>query len=217
MKSNYPPEVQEQLDIFISRDGFNTIAESEYSNIMDYFSGFPVYEHLVPILTDNQSNYWCLYIGGILENKVCHLDHEEASLQPLFRNVASLLAVIEDNPDYFDFYDIPLSSFDYPPLKSDAEDLLMIEQLRKKLETETDDDIRQQLAFSVMALTSLEDIESIYPFLRDDDMYIQERAIHLLGQWKYKPAKALLLDLKESAKHNGQLAAQIALKKLNHE
>jgi HEAT repeat protein len=67
-----------------------------------------------------------------------------------------------------------------------------------------------------MALTSPTDIETrIYPFLDDEDMYVQERAIELLGFHQYQPAVAKLTDLATNAKPNGRTAAKIALKKIS--
>jgi hypothetical protein len=45
-------------------------------------------------------------------------------------------------------------------------------------------------------------------------MYVQERAIELLGLHHYQPALVKLTELATTAQHNGQLAAKIALQKI---
>lgn len=207
--------VKEKLGEFVSRNGFNVIQEDEYTSVINYFLDFPICKDLIPVLTDNQSNYWCLYIDGPLINKVCYFDHEEPSLEPTFRTIENFLAVLDQHPAFYDYYDFRPYDYDYPPYEKEEADIEVISELKKQLQQEDDKDICRQIAFSIMAMISLDEIESIYPFLYDEDMFIQERAITILGNWKYKPAIELLEELSTTAQHNGKLAAKKALKKIN--
>ncbi len=211
---SYQQDEPQELNTFNSREGFYRLNEDELGSLLDYFSDFPVYTDLVPILTDGQSNYWCLYIDGVLKGKICYLSHDEVSLEPRFKSLSSFIKLINANPSYSDVSDIPLSSYDYPSREMDDIDREVILQLKNIFDNESEEDNRQQVAFSIMALTSLQDIENIYAFLYDEDMYVQERAIFTLGYWKYQPARELLLELKQTALPNSHNAISIALRNM---
>jgi hypothetical protein len=208
-----------KLESFESRDGFIVLNEEEFEEMQNYLNEFPVYQFLVPITTDGNSNYWCLYADGPLKNMLCHVGHDEPSLEPRFRNLSSLIDAINSHPDCSDINDFEDTIFDFPSRqvsKSQLQDKEIIGELYKIFEAETDDDqIRTQTAFSIMALTPSTDIEqTIYPFLDDEDMYVQERAIEMLGFHKYQQAVGRLSELATNARHNGQTAAKMALKKI---
>jgi hypothetical protein len=205
-----------KLESFESRDGFTILEEEEFRSMQRYFEEFPIYKDLIPVMTDGNSNYWCLYIDGPLKNMVCYLNHEEPSLEPRFKNLSSLIDTINKHPESYDIDDFDAAFFDYPTrqlIQSHFENAI-IERLRAGLKANAnDDDLRMQTAFAIMALTSPTEIESsIYPFLDDEDMYIQERAIQMLGFHKYRPAVSKLNALATSAQHNGKAAAKMALK-----
>jgi hypothetical protein len=208
------------IENYNSRNGFSLIDNDEYKSITGYFAQYPMYKDIIPIMTDNQSNYICVYKSGALFGKVCHVSHEEVSMEPKFRSIENLIATINQNPDSWEWLDLPESTFDYPQkayVPDTEDDKKIIPLLRDSLNKETDDEIKVQTAFCIMALTPPENLEDIYPFLDDDDMYIQERAIRIFGFHKYKPAVPKLRELETTAKHNGQFAAKLALKKIQSE
>lgn len=208
----------EKLKNFKSKPGFVLIDDREFAEMGSYFKQFPIFANIVAILSDQNSNYCCIYIDGPMKGMICYLDHEEASLEPKFKNITNLLKTINAAVDAYDFSDLDEKLFDFPLSKNIddfKERVLIIEQLIASFNTETDDDIKQQIAFSIMALTSIDEIENnIYPFLDDPNMYIQERAIRILGFHKYMPAKEQLINLKTNAKHNGKIAIETVLKAL---
>lgn len=206
------------LAAFESRDGFSVLGDDEFDEMREYLGNFPVYQFLVPLLTDNNSNYYCLYVGGPLKNMTCYLNHEELDLAPRFRSLASLLDAVANYPHRFGMDDFEAHFFDFPsrePSPNYEEDQKIISALHHALAAAADEDQRTQTAFAIMALASPADLEAvIYPFLDDEDMYVQERAIRLLGFHAYKPAAAKLKALATNAHHNGQLAAKTALQKI---
>ena len=211
----------EKLKTFKPRCGFVLIDDREFAEMLDYFKQFPIYKDIIPIMTDEQSNYWCVYISGAMKGMVCHLSHDEISLEPRFKNISNLISAVENNAEAHNFYDWEEwenNVFDFPATKDlteFTERKQIIDQLSLELKTETDEQRIQQLAFSIMALTSIDDIETnIYPFLDDEEMYIQERAIEMLGFHKYKLAKEKLIELETTAMPNGRNAAKIALKNI---
>ena len=208
-----------QLAAFESRDGLSGLDEVEFGQMQEYFGSFPVYQFLVPLLADGNSNYWCLYVGGPLKNMICYVSHEEVDLAPRFRSLASFLAALNAQAVSEDPGDIAAALFDFPSRQippTYAQDQEIIRKLHTVLAAETaDDERRTQTAFALLALTAPPDIETtLYPFLDDEDMYVQERAIELLGFHHYQPALAKLTELATTAQHNGQLAAKIALQKI---
>jgi len=154
-----------------------------------------------------------------MKGMICYLSHDEPNLEPKFKDISNFLKAIDENPEAFDFYDLDETSFDFPSSKNPIEfneRKQIIEELKTDFNSENDEDVRQQIAFSIIALSLTDEIQdNIYPFLDDEDMYIQERAIQILGFHKYKPAKQKLIELQSSAMPNGQTAIGIALKKLN--
>lgn len=207
-----------KLELFESRDGFLLPDENEFKEMLDYLNSFSIYRFLVPIMADGHSNYWCLYVDGPLKNMVCHLSHEEASLEPKFRNISSFIDTVNAHPDSQDYYDLEEHVFDLPntEFSQQHQDKEIMEALYQVFVTKTDDDeVRTQTAFCIMALTSPSSIEeTIYPFLDDEDMYIQERAIEILGFHRYEPAIGKLTELLTNAHYNGKLAAKVALQKI---
>lgn len=204
-----------------SRDGFELIEKDDFESMLEYFEQYEIYENLIPILTDNNSNYWCLYVGGKLKGTVCHLSHDEVNLEPKFKNITKLINTIDKNPEAYDFSEFDVQVFDYPKRENEI-DLDNREEIITELLTELEqiskdkEDLRQQVAFSVMALVKSEEIESkVYPLLDDEDMYIQERAIEIIGFHKYEPARNKLIEFTKTAMANGKSAAGKALKELN--
>ena len=209
----------ESLEVFASRDGFIVLDEDEFKEAQEYFSEFLVYQFLVAFMTDDTSAYWCVYVDGPLKNMVCYVSHEELDLAPRFRSLSSFINTINNQPQCYGMQDLEDRFFDFPSRQESAnylQDKEIIGALYNALAAAADDDqLRTQTAFAIMALTSPTDIETIiYPFLADEDMYVQERAIALLGFHAYKPAVTKLTALVNQAHPNGQTAAKVALKKI---
>jgi len=210
-----------EIDIlkkYKSRDGFIIIENNELKEMKNYFNQFSIYENVIPIMTDNNSNYLCIYVKGIMKGMICHLSHDGIDLSPKFKNISNLIKAIDNYPDVYDFYEFDENILDFPTKSNSTnfhESNNIIEKLFIEFKKESDDEKRQQFAFSIMALTGINEIEkNIYGFLEDEDMYIQERAIELLGFFEYVPAREKLEKLVNTAMPNGQTAAKIALKKL---
>ena len=215
IKHNVSTSDVELLKNYNSREGFKILDGEESNDMEDHFSEYPIFENIIAVLTDENSNYWCLYIKGPMKGMVCYLNHDETNLEPKFISLSSFLNTIENNPELEDFYDIHPDLFDFPT-SIQREDFKerknIIEELQKDFDVENDEEVKQQMAFAIMALCTTNEIEeSIYPFLNDEDMYIQERAIQMIGFHNYKPAKEKLTELRETAMHNGKQAIDLSL------
>lgn len=217
-ENGFPVTAIAALEKLDSRDGFEPLEADDLEETMEFFEEQPVLAELVPILTDNNSNYICAYKSGPLAGKVCYFSHEETSLDPKFRNIENLVTAIAGNPDSGDFTELPVEILDYPLKGKEhltGEDSNIKERLYVLYNEEEDDEVKTQLAFSIMSLTPPDKLEELYPFLDSDDMYIQERAIDILGFHRYVPAVGKLTELQTTAFHNGQGAAARALKRIN--
>lgn len=110
----FPPVDVQALENFGSRDGFQSITNEALTGMLAFFEQYPLeYENLLPIMTDDNSNYLCVYFKGNDKGKVCHLSHDEIDLTPRFKSIESLIHIIINNPEAWDFEELPEESFDF--------------------------------------------------------------------------------------------------------
>lgn len=188
----------------------------EIVELIEFLSDIEVYQNIIPLWTDDNSNYVGVFYQGPLKYKVCYLDHEETDISPGFRSVSSFIRTIEQDPD-LDWRELKK---EYPvKTESSVQDLEVdqkcIDELYRLISVnEIDEDLRCQLLFSVMALTPKKHLDTLIKYLDDEDMYVQERACEILGFHRYAPAKDKLIEVSESGMHNGKMAAKRALSRL---
>ncbi|MGZ7443250.1 HEAT repeat domain-containing protein [Paenibacillus sp. TH7-28] len=204
--------LQEEKEFFLRMLSHDEIAElHQFMSDMD-----EIFQSMIPVWTDDNSNYVGIYFNGPLSYRVCYLNHEETDLSPAFRSAGSFIAALEQDSNH-DWGDLKK---DYPQDQNNnnelsAVDLESIEQINHMLQTpDLDDDVRCQYIYSVMALTPYNQLDTLLKFLDDEDMYVQERACDILGYHKYLPAREKLSELLEHGMHNGRLAAKRALARL---
>lgn len=187
----------------------------EIREMLAYMDGIEVYQGIVPLWTDGHSNYIGLYVKGPLAYRVCYLDHEETDVSPAFRSVESFVEVLDKQreADWEDLTkDYPVSGSYSTNEEERAADLKSIDELHVMInDVQDDEDQRRQYLFSLMALTSYNNLDSLLPFLADEDMFVQERACEIMGFHRYKPAYEKLKEVAEHGSHNGKLAAKRAI------
>lgn len=192
----------------------------EVIEMADILSEMEVYQDIIPLWTDDHSNYIGLQVQGACQYRISYIDHEETDVSPGFRSVSSFIAELEQHPS---FYWDELKK-DYP---SDIEishaemdeDLRCIDELNQLIcsNQQIDDDIRGQCIFSIMALTPKRNLDSLLKYLDDEDMFVQERACEILGFHRYIPARDKLIEVSTNGMHNGKLAAKRALARIREE
>jgi len=136
----------DQLAASEFQNELSVLDEAEFRQMQAYFRDFPVYQFLVPLLTDANSNYWCLYVGGPLKNMLCYVSHEEVGLAPRFRNLASFLAAARAPAARDELGAIPAALFDFPSRQVSpayAQDQETSRELYTAFEAETEDDERR--------------------------------------------------------------------------
>ncbi|MEY8744400.1 HEAT repeat domain-containing protein [Bacillales bacterium AN1005] len=192
----------------------------EVIEMADFMSEMEVYQGIIPLWTDDHSNYIGLQVQGACQYRISYINHEETDVSPGFRSVQSFISKLEQHPSY----DWDELNKDYP---SDIEishaemdeDLRCIDELNKFISSnqQIDDDIRCQYIFSIMALTPKRNLDSLIKYLDDEDMYVQERACEILGFHRYIPARDKLVEVSTNGMHNGKLAAKRALARIREE
>lgn len=108
----FPESDIEAVEDFTSRDGFELIEKKEFTEILNFFKqNSNDFGEIIPLMTDNQSNYICTYIKGEYKFTVCYLNHDEINLYPKFKNISDLIKIINDNPDCWDITEFEDSVF----------------------------------------------------------------------------------------------------------
>lgn len=189
----------------------------EIIEVAEFMSEIEVYQDIIPLWTDDNSNYIGVYIQGASKYRICYINHEETDLSPGFRSISSFITKLGLHPN-FDWDELEK---DYPSeieISSTEmdEDLSCIDELNNLISSNQleNDDIRCQYIFSIMALTPIKHLESLIKYLDDEDMYVQEKACEIIGFHRYIPAREKLLEVSKNGMHNGKLAAKRALARI---
>lgn len=205
----------------LSKFDMRTMTLSEIEELFYLLKNNLLFKDLVPLFTDDNSNYAAVYVAGAMKGKICYLDHEETDISPVFRSINSFVQAIRLNPE-LGWYDMPK---DYPvfleesDVEQSSDDWAVVEQIKDFIdhENEMDDDYRTNLLFCIMGLTPKTHLDKIIQYLYDEDMWVQERACKILGDHKYKPAEGHLEKIMEDGMHNSRLAAKKALNEIRKE
>ncbi|MDQ0092006.1 hypothetical protein J2T12_005450 [Paenibacillus anaericanus] len=189
----------------------------EIIETVDYMSKIEVYQDIIPLWADNNSNYIGFHFQGACKYRISYLNHEETDLSPGFRGISSFIKKLETQP-HFDWDELKR---DYPSEVEISntelvEDLNCIDELNNLINFSQllNDEIRCQYIFSIMALTPKTHLDSLKKYLDDEDMYVQERACEIIGFHRYLPAREKLIEVSINGMHNGKLAAKRALARM---
>lgn len=205
--------------LYTEKSRLRPLSSEEITELISALQGMMGFTELLPLWTNDHSDYIGVYVHGVLRGKVCYISHEETDLSPGFRSVESFLAAVQQCPEQ-EWEEL---TKDYPTgselsKQEEAEDIQCLNGLLMKIEQgEVDDDERCLLLYSVMALTPSSQLDSLLPYLDDEDMYVQERACGVLGHHRYIPAKEKLEVVAKQGMHNGKAAAARALSRIRQQ
>ena len=164
--------------------------------------------------TDDNSNYCGVYADGPLAGWVTVFNHEEPMLVPVFRSVASFMALqLEDAKKDEEERAVALPDFprEIPVVAPDPvnreRDGALGGQFVELYEGEKDDDLRRLHAFCAIHLTPFDRTDDVFRFFEDDDMWIPEEAVLLLQVRHWKRAVSELERLARDGHPNGDSAA----------
>lgn len=177
--------------------------------------GVPFEDHELGIFwTDDNSNYAGVFASGPLAGRVFKVDHEEIRPEPCWRSVESFYDALLDARDAeLDWSEL---ATDYPREPTDrapADDALA-SLLFTLHQEQSNTPIGQRAVYQALALSSATHIQHVMSLLQSDDMWIQERAVQILGHWRWAPAIGGIVDVVRNGKHNGRIAGINALKRI---
>ncbi|MEV6930262.1 hypothetical protein AB0M46_38070 [Dactylosporangium sp. NPDC051485] len=164
--------------------------------------------------TDDNSNYVGVFASGDLAGRVFKIDHEEPSPEPCWRSVESYYDALLDARDSgLDWWDL---ATDYPrePADQTPEDDALARRLFALYHERPDSPVGQRAVHQALALSSATHAAQVISLLRSDDMWIQERAVQILGHWRWEPAVASIAEVVRNGQHNGRTAGIHALKQI---
>jgi hypothetical protein len=177
--------------------------------------GVPFDDHeLGTFWTDDNSNYAGVFASGELAGRVFQIDHEEPSPEPRWRSVESFYdALLDGRESEVDWWDL---ATDYPrePTDQAPADDVLASRLFALYHDQPDSSVGERAVYRALALSSATHEAQVVSLLRSDDMWIQERAVQILGHWRWEPAVASIADVVRNGKHNGRTAGMNALKRI---
>jgi hypothetical protein len=163
---------------------------------------------------DDNSNYAGVFTAGRLAGRVFVIDHEETSPEPWWRSVESFYDALLDARDAeLDWTEL---ATDYPraPADTSATDDALASVLFTLYREQPDSRAGQRAVYQALALSSAAHAEQVMSLLQSDDMWVQERAVRILGRWRWEPAVPGIVDVVRNGKHNGRVAGILALKEI---
>lgn len=190
------------LQKFKTKGGIRLLAnENEFEMEKDWLKNYQLGFDIIPLFTNDESDSVGIFSSGFLKGKIIIMNHGNLDFTPRFRNLDSFLSQIANakNEDFFDWQDLPLSTFDYPLNNNfDNSDENILDnswELINKSEFVSEEN-RELLIKTAMFFTPPAKLESIMSFLKDKDSFIVDSAAWLLGIFhKYEPAKSIISDL----------------------
>lgn len=104
---HFPQNDIDSIQAFKDRDGFCLLEQSEFDAMMAYFKEFTDdFKDSIPIITDNNSNYFCVYTDGEFKHKVWYLSHDELNTTPKTNSISNLIHLIQTHLDCYDGDDL---------------------------------------------------------------------------------------------------------------
>lgn len=170
--------------------------------------------------TDDDGNFVGLYITGLLEGRLCFVDHEEVDLSPSYTSVQSFVNTLAEASSQDSSWrelrrDYPTIQLSVDP-QADLRDWETAQSFRSLYENSQDDN-RIYYAFCTIVLTPYAKTDTLLRFTYDDNMHIQAKACEVLGQRKYEPAIDRLAEVAKSEGGNGRISSIIALGRIGSE
>ncbi|SEW52894.1 SMI1/KNR4 family protein [Chitinophaga arvensicola] len=117
LEYNIPQQDIDALDRFLPRDGFQFLSEEEFDGMMVFISQYEDdFGHIIPLLTDDNSNFICINGGPENHGYICYLSHDEINLNPLFKSARHLIDAVNSHQEAWDITELPPSVFDFTDL-----------------------------------------------------------------------------------------------------
>ncbi|MCL2116544.1 MAG: hypothetical protein FWH29_10030 [Methanobrevibacter sp.] len=182
---------QEKEGIKLFKDKTDFILTEKWCE--EYKLGF----NLLPLFTNNESDFVGVYTTGILKGKVACVNHDNIDFAPRFRNLKSFMAKINNSSIVFDWRELGLDSFDYPNKRElsqrekEEEDKILTECWNLIGKRNFISSCNYELIVgTILNLTYPTDLEKVLCFLDDENFFVQDKAIWIIGVFhQFLPAK----------------------------
>lgn len=164
--------------------------------------------------TDDNSNYAGVFASGPPAGRLFKVDHDETSPEPCWRSVESFYDSLLDARDAG--VDWSEMETDYPrgPADVSSADDALASRLFTVRQDQPDSPVGERAAYQALALSSATHAEQVMSLMQSDDMWVQERAVQILGHWRWEPAVAGIVDVVRNGQHNGRIAGILTLKRI---
>lgn len=191
---------------------FRLLSTTEAPQVNQVFSGDKVLPPDVRLFWTNDGDYYAgLFFDGVFKGNVCFFDSAERDFAPRYKTIKRFLeALVSAIGTGLEARDMP-SDFG---LTGNRDEGGILDTLRQQFRSATAHRSRRQLAFNVMALIPPNRAEELFPFLDDEDLWVQERAVETLGKYQHQEAIPLLIKVAERETtriHNARIASIVAL------
>ena len=181
-----------KVNSLLSQKGFRLISDDEIFETKEWLSNYKLDIELFPIITNDESDFIAIYTEEPLLDKIVLLQHSNLDFTPKFKDFNGLLNNIErghlTSDNDWESYD---NHFDYPNQNDNDKESTIIENLKRDLINKDISNYRYELLTSaIMVLTPYKEIESIYQYLDDKNVFVRQKCVSILGDfYQHEPIK----------------------------
>ena len=191
------------LKEFTPKGNVRLMQEEEFATTQEWLSAYALGAELLPIFTNNESDFVGVYTTGLLKGKVALVIHDALDFTPAFSSIQSFLKVIEQY-NFDDWYNIPKTDCDYPIKEENQAEPNLLKECWKQIETDEFSSSEEKILICKMAisLTPPSQLDKLLVFLKSpftdkpEHREIVEWAMYCLGvTHQYIPAKDPITNL----------------------
>ena len=177
--------------------------EEEFTTTQQWLSAYSLGAQLLPIFTNNESDFAAVYTTGLLKGKVALLIHDALDFTPAFSSIQSFLKVIEQY-NFDDWYNIPKTQCDYPIKEESQAEPYLLKECWKQIEANQFSSHEEKILIckTAISLTPPSQLNKLLVFLEspftDNPQHreITEWAIYCIAvAHQYIPAKGTITTL----------------------
>lgn len=201
----------QQAEAMLNSKGLYALQKEVFVEMLVYLEHNEPFTNLIPLLTDGQNNFICVFGKGMMHQKIMVLDHGEPVLSPKFKDLTAFLAFVATQTDAGFMFDPFNAAFDYPKTAQSTttpEDTASLAKLWQHFTAETEAYARCQYAYAIANLTPFDDYSSLEPLLEEADFYIQEYVIEVFNHSRYQKAKSKIAQIAHQNITNASTAAK---------
>jgi hypothetical protein len=211
LRIEFPPEVGDVLLRFNNGSkesfGFRAMSIEEVLDIRRIFAAAEyaseVPDFLVPLWTDDESNFAAVCVDRNLRGKVCFIDHDGSfDLAPLFRNTSNFvksLEHIENGAWWNSVLDYPQEGTEILRVSSPADladDWRTVQKLYGALNSQTlDPRSRMFYQCSIVSITPTEHAQAIIDFIDHSELRLAGKACLMVGFHRLFSATSKLVEV----------------------